>query len=404
MRSLSSLILPVVLLFASLTHAQNGRTVTLITIGPGDVVYEQFGHNILCISDDKTGEALYFDWGRFDFDEPGFIPRFVQGKMLYKMGAADEKIMSITLDAYARQGRQIVFQRLPLSDEQIRDLFNRCRIHYQPENRKYRYDYFTDNCSTRVRDMLDAATDGEIRRTLDAQPTLVPMTYRQHAMRLMQSDLLLSLGVDFVLGPSCDRVLSAWEESFLPTRFAAYVMPLAQETRVSGSSRPPEPSAPPDRRAALAMTGAVAGALIATLALSRRKWLVRSARTLIVLWWVLGAIGAVFMLYLWCFTDHTAGYANQNLLHFSPVAIFLLLLPVFRRLRRLDARSIDKPRRILAVAALAISALGLLLNLTGVLTQANLGFILLALPLHAAAVFGVVRLTAGRSPDQVSVP
>lgn len=409
MRRLSSLILPLLLLTAAWAPAQDGRTVTLITVGPGDAIWEQFGHNILCISDNRTGVALCYDWGRFDFDEPGFVPRFVQGKMTYSMGGMRAQMVSglphnLMLDDYRAQKRHIVYQRLPLTEPQISDLLERCRVNYLPENQKYRYDYFLDNCSTRVRDMLDVVTQGQVRRTLDASPTLVPMTYRQHTTRLMQGDLLLSLGVDFALGPACDRVLSAWEESFLPTRFATYMASLSLDTQTDPSPRPPEPTAPPDRRLPLAIAGVLLGGLIAATATSQRKTLQRVSGAMVVAWWVVGTVGASFMLYLWGFTDHTAGYANQNLLHFSPVALGLLGVLIYRRVRRLSAASTRGLTRALAGLALAISAIGLTLQLTGILTQANLHFILLALPLHLSAGFAVLRLTADPPTDQLTAP
>ncbi len=406
MSKLSSQILAFLVLFLALpAHAQDERTVTLITIGPGDQIWEKFGHNMIWLRDPARNVDLCYNWGLFDFDQPGFIRNFVQGRMTYWMDAFPP---DQALAVYYHQRRQVTFQRLKLADAQFDELLARCEVNRMPGNQFYKYDYFRDNCSTRVRDMLDLATGGEVKRLLAAHAPAVPMSYRQHAMRLMQDDLILSLGVDFTIGPFCDRPLDAWDEGFLPTRLAGAIEPLVSDARSPWPSpRGPEYENVPDRRLPFVVAGVLGGALIGSLTMSRLKWFRRTASALSAAWLALGAVGASFMLYVWCFTDHVSGYANQNLLPFSPAALAILIAwwaarrvaesPIASGPAEMGVAGVaaaGRTRRtvvVLVAIPVVLSLVALVGNLAGLFSQRNLHFILLTIPLHLAAGLTVLR-------------
>jgi len=406
---LSSQILPLLLLLlAAPALAQSERSVTLITVGAGDEVWEKFGHNMIEIRGDPGyGRDVAFNWGLFDFDQPHFLRRFMQGRMLYTMRAIPSDIV---LDEYRLNQRQAIFQKLNLTPRQIDRLIQLCEINRTRPD--YHYDYFRDNCSTRVRDMLDQATDGELKRILAAKQPRTDLTYRQHTVRLTQNDLLVSLGIDLAMGPDGDRPLSNWEAAFLPSRLSAGITPLVTSSEARWPSlRPPEPEAVPDRRLPFLVAGVLGSALMASLAMSKLKWFRRFASTLAIAWLILGTLGSVLMLYLWGFTDHVAAYANQNLWQFSPVAIAILIAWwLARRVAATPASFISagvdgmgdagvadtrsaRPVLTLLAASILLSLIGLVGNLAGVFSQQNLPFILLALPLHLAAGLTVMRST-----------
>lgn len=385
---LSSLIFVGIILLFGGHFALAERSVRLITVGPGDAVWEKFGHNMIeIVADPGYGQDVAFNWGLFDFDQPYFIARFVQGRMLYTMAALRSGPM---LEEYRAQNRSIFVQELDLTQQEIDRLIALCEWNRLPENRDYRYDYFKDNCSTRVRDMIDRATQGRLRQVLVAHSDSGTMTYRQHALRLMQETFWLSLGVDFALGPSCDRRLDPWDEAFLPERLSELIQPMVKASwSASVTTRPPEPRNVPDRSFLLLMVGLTwAGGMWAM-----HRWgtqrLQRSAIGLAIAWWIWAAAGGVFMLYVWIFTDHTAGYANQNLLHFSPLSTILLLLWGMKHSRW--SRRISPFLIGIVGIVVSLSLLGMVLKLTGILSQANIPFILLALPLNIVSGLTVLR-------------
>ncbi|MGC4033720.1 MAG: hypothetical protein QM754_18705 [Tepidisphaeraceae bacterium] len=245
--------------------------------------------------------------------------------------------------------------------------------------------------------MLDGVTDGVFSRAMKGKPTVPPVTYRSEAMRLMQgggvlsADFWVSLGADFSIGPNTDKPLDRWAEGFLPESVAETAKAFADApTEPWTSSRPLPPASPPTRWPWLFASGLL---IVAAIVLTRGwPWTI-----LIGAWWLASGLGGLFMTYVWLFTDHTAGYANQNLWHFSPIAWLALLAAMFRQrgLAAKLARSIAG----LSVVGAAVWVAG---RLGAPFAQANGGFILLALPINLAVAWAArpaVAKAALTKPD-----
>jgi hypothetical protein len=154
-------------------------------MGVGEQVWEQFGHNAIWIRDMSRppsaggGTDSVYHWGLFDFSQPNFIPRFLKGEMLYSMGGFT---LASTMSDYHRLDRSVWAQELDLTPAQKLALRNYIQWNEQPENRGYFYNYYHDNCSTRVRDALDRALGGVLRSAMATRMT--GTTYRSHTRRL----------------------------------------------------------------------------------------------------------------------------------------------------------------------------------------------------------------------------
>jgi hypothetical protein len=244
--------------------------VALVTIGPGQEVWEKFGHNAIVVFDRATGDAQAYDWGRFDFRQESFILRFVQGRMWYSMGDTDAQRV---LDYYTRMDRSVWLQELALAPAQKAALRDFLVWNWRPENREYHYDYYRDNCSTRVRDALDRALGGALKARFDGVPT--GTTYRWHTARLTSGSPLLYTGLMLGLGHPTDRPISQWEEMFLPvplmedlktvsvTDGTGRDVPLVRMTeQVHRSSRWPEPARPRSLVLPFLLAGALLGSLL----------------------------------------------------------------------------------------------------------------------------------------------
>ena len=132
------------------------------TMQPGEVFFERFGHNAIVVDDPSAGPALSYNFGFFDPEEPDFIGRFVRGDMRYRLVVlpfADD------LAYYRDVGRGVSIQWLDLDEDAAGTLASQLARNALPENASYAYDYFLDNCSTRVRDALDGALGGVLART-----------------------------------------------------------------------------------------------------------------------------------------------------------------------------------------------------------------------------------------------
>ena len=394
-----------------LHQAGQNVTISLLTMGNGAQVWELFGHNGLWIHDNVTNRDTVFNWGVFSFHQTHFIPRFLQGRMLYAMGGDS---MEDVLAAYRYWNRSVVSQELDLTTAQKDSILATIQRNALPENVNYRYDYYRDNCSTRVRDILDRALGGP----LSVQAAgLTDATYRWHTLRLMQGSLPIMLGVDFGLGRPADVKLTKWQEMFLPRKLHDFVAkvrvldstgvmkPLVRSERVLfQSTRAPEPAAPPDLGLWLLFGGVVVAAFMTWLGFMATPTHggMRVFAAVVTAAWSLtaGLLGTVLVL-LWAITDHVFAHANENVLLFNPLWLgFAVMLPVYLW----SGRGEGATRRLsIAIAVLALSALAL--HLLGISREDNLPVIGLVLPTSLGMMAVMFRARWAPVPRRVpSVP
>ena len=155
---------------------ETGLTVYLMTMGPGKYVWERFGHNAIWIHDPIHGTDQTYNYGLFDFHQQNFLLRFVQGRMWYWMRGYPAQSY---VESYRRANRSVWVQELEIPPGARRELQQFLEWNELPENRFYHYDYYRDNCSTRVRDALDRALGGAIRAAtgVDAQREDLPLSH-----------------------------------------------------------------------------------------------------------------------------------------------------------------------------------------------------------------------------------
>ncbi len=383
-----NLVLLVLLLLAALppAHASVANApganlgVSLVTYGPGETYWERFGHDAIELRDTVSGEAINFNYGVFDFSEANFFLNFARGRMHYLMDAAPSNLDE---SYYVEAGRSVTRQQLAMTAEQAAALRDYLLWNLRPENAGYDYDYYADNCTTRVRDALDKALGGVLETQLKARNG--GMTYRQQTDRLMSAQPWLMLLMDLGLGPYADRPLDAWQESFLPEVLQAQLrevriddghgglQPLVRNEQLASPNRlETPPPAAPDLRLPLALAGLLLAALIV---LAQRWWPIGYA-LLGTLFLLAAGLFGMLLLTLWTLTTHHSAWANANLLLFNPLAF--LLLPTLWRSRRGIAAS----RFIDGVIALQLFACmtAVLLHLLPGTVQQNQPWLLFALP------------------------
>ena len=389
--------------------------IMLVTFGLGQEVFERFGHNAIWVHDGAGGTDVTYDWGNFSFRQPGFLRRFLTGDTSYWMEAKDANAM---VDFYRRLGRPITLQRLDLTAEQKRELRDFLRWNSLEENKYYRYDYFLDNCSTRLRDALDHVLHGALRAATDSIRT--PLSFRRESVRLTDGDRPIQTGIDIALGRPADAPLTAWESFFIPMRLRDAVrglmvpngvngarVPLVASERTiepyPGTPRVGEPPTAPRLAWRLLFVGVVLAALVAgirVMAVSRRGavWglaIVTSAWSLLC-----GLIGVILLL-AWTATRHIFWASNENLLLASPLSLLLVVLLPMTLLRGRGARA----TRAVTLAVVVLSLIGLLLALIPG-GQENRAIVALILPVHLAIAWSVLRpaVVAQRVPPAVADP
>lgn len=382
-----------------------GLTVVLLTMGQGDMVWEKFGHNALWIHDPAAGTDRVYNYGMFDFQSPGYWGRFLKGNWLYELGVQS---VQNTVYQYQYFNRAMWAQELNLTPAQKRELQTFLEINALPQNREYLYDYYRDNCSTRIRDALDRVTGGALRRA--AGDSLTGTTYRWHSERLIAADGASYFGLAGGLGPAADRDITAWEEMFLPFKVQQQVravrvadasgrpVPLvAREwTMLEAPGRAPERAEPPFWTPLYLLAGLLMAGILVLLGRKapRSGWARFGFSALGALWLLLAGVGGLLLVLLWTMTNHSIAYRNENLLQLSPLALpLVLLVPCLAY----GARWAARPARLLTTTVAVLSLLGFVLQVLPGLDQRNAQMIALALPINVALAL-VVRVLASRTP------
>ena len=373
------------LLFAGL--AQAAPRIGVMTMQPGEIFWERFGHDAIVVADPATGQALSYNYGFFDPGEPGFLGRFIRGEMQYMLVALP---IEQDLAIYREEGRGVSIQWLDLSDAQATALAEALATAARPENARYRYDYFTENCATKVRDAIDAALGGRLHAQIAGRSR--GNTYRSEAVRLALPAPLMWLGFDIGLSRNADRPLSRWEEAFVPMRLADSLgearlpdgRPLVRATQQLLPHRlPPAPAETSRPWWPWLLAGLASAAALVALARWRPRWFAAGAG----LFWLVSGLLGLLMLFLWFGTEHRFAWGNENLLLFDPLA--LALLPA--AWRRMGGRAAPAWSRKVAWVVLLAAFAALLMKWVLLFSQSNAAWIALLLPVHLSLWWGFRR-------------
>ncbi|WP_179319508.1 lipoprotein N-acyltransferase Lnb domain-containing protein [Winogradskyella helgolandensis] len=317
------LLLTIASTFAQQFQLSDNAKISVITIGPGESLNDAFGHNAFRIKDQNRGIDVVYGYGEYDFGAPNFYLKFAQGKLNYLISRHN---FSSFYYAYTNANRTIEEQVLNLSTEEKQNLFNFLENNYKPENRRYLYDFFYDNCATRIRDVAQTTTNGNLK--FITPEYLEPKTFRELIHEQVGLNTWGSFGIDIALGSVIDRQAEAEEFMFLPKYIHAFF-----ETAETSSSEPLIKNATVlyqkqgTNTSNILFSPLVVIGLVAILVLfitykdykskARSKWLD------FLLFSVTGIIG-VLILFLWFATDHSATAQNYNVLWAFPLNIFVI--------------------------------------------------------------------------------
>ena len=312
----------------------NGAEAWLVTFSPGEIYWERFGHNAIWLREPALGLDHTFNFGYFDFEQENFLLNFARGRMLYFSVAQSA---SREFDFYRQANRSIRLQKLSLSSSQYQQLRDYLVNEVKLENRNYRYDYYLNNCSTRIRDALDIAFDGALSTRTKAAPA--NLNFRDQTRRLTQMQFWFYLGLELSLGYPVDRAVSRWDEMFIPMVVADEIAemslaagdvgsPLVSVDTMLFTSTASTPTPVPT---SIWYQYLFLGLLVTGLAWLSGKfmppvWL----DGLCYAWVLISATNGLILAAVWLLTDHEVASVNANLLLFNPMVI-LALVPVLRR-------------------------------------------------------------------------
>ena len=305
-----------------------GLGISLLTCDPGDELYSIFGHSAIRVwNDDRTFDHVY-NYGTFDFNTPGFLMKFLRGKLPYMLSKGSYEYFLL---AYNAEKRSIREQEFSLTSEEKTQMLQFLEWNLMPENRFYPYDFFFDNCATRIRDVIPLATVKRVEWPQDNQGK----TFRNLLHEYLSGKPWTEFGIDLLIGAVADQQASVSDQMFLPdylhdhfedTRIVEsenvenlvlydYEVLLYNEERVKRLTRP-------------FFTPHLIFLLLVTLEI----YLLFIAKTSPwvnfydkVFFTIMG-IGSTIMLLLWFATDHQACAQNWNLIWANPLYFVLLFI------------------------------------------------------------------------------
>lgn len=309
---------------AQTTTLSKDATVAVLTFGPGASLNDAFGHNAFRITDKARGIDLVYGYGEYDFEAPYFYLKFAQGKLNYMLSRHNFRDI---YRYYSRHNRDINEQVLNLTTKEKQKLFNYLEHNYKPENRRYLYDFFYDNCATRIRDVAELATESPIEYKIPKD--FAPKTFRALIYEHVDKNTWGSLGIDLALGSIIDRKASPREHMFLPKYvhdFFATATSGMERSLVKSSAQLNTAEDREDRLNFLVSPFLILGVLALGILYLTYKDHKNNARTT----WldmslaIFTALIGIILFLLWFATDHTATGYNYNLLWAFPLNLILL--------------------------------------------------------------------------------
>lgn len=301
-------------------NPQDSTYISLLTCAPGAELYSRFGHSAIRIYQPLSGLDIVFNYGLFDFQTPHFYLKFIRGKLLYQLGA---QRFSDFIQFYQQEGRRVTEMPFQLSAADKRKIIDFLEKNYQPENRKYLYDFFFDNCASRIRDVLEKAT--ALRYTKADAENEHQKSYRQLLDSYLRQAPWEDFGIDLILGLPTDQTAGFRGEMFLPDYLEQNLQAgtvqqhhVGNEPIVLVEGRAPQ-EANPTLISPLLFFSLFFG-LILVFSWKAGPQTLRWLDT--VLFGAIGLAGMLFI-FMWFGTNHKATYQNMNLLWANPLALML---------------------------------------------------------------------------------
>lgn len=297
--------------------------VSVLTCGPGTDLYSSFGHTSFRVQDSEKGIDWIYNYGTFDFNTPNFYSNFARGKLLYSLS---KQRLENFLYIYELENRWVKEQLLNLSPKEKNELFSFLEINYLPENRKYKYDFLYDNCSTKIPTILKEILGNNLQ--FEEYQDSITYTFRDLIQQNLIRNSWSSFGIDLALGSVIDKKATSLQYTFLPI----YVLRQLEHTLLGG-----EPIVQRERTildynilnrgnfftsSPLFWFGLLF-LFTVTITFIDFKNKVRSKVLDIVLFLMTGIAGCIIF-FLWFLTDHQATALNLNILWAFPFNLALV--------------------------------------------------------------------------------
>jgi hypothetical protein len=311
----------------------NDTLVYLLTCGTGTETYSIYGHSALRVVFPEKQLDLVYNWGVFDFSTPNFAWKFAKGRLDYML--AVEPLKSF-LQSYNYEKRYVQSQKLNLTNTEISKLVTLINENLRPENVKYRYDFFYDDCSTRIRDLIEKSVGEKLLYPPEARGK--SPTFRDMVGKYQDPFPWLNFGIDLIMGSSSDKPASFRDRMFLPIDLQkelsesvinrdGKMTPLLQNPVQILDFAPPAVKQNILITPAFVFTALFIIILILSALIKKRKIIKWFDIVIFTLFSVLAGL----MIFFNFFTDHAQMRLNLNIIWLNPVIIICLILIITGR-------------------------------------------------------------------------
>jgi Domain of unknown function (DUF4105) len=315
------------------SQSSTDTLVYLLTCGPGTETYSIYGHTALRIVMPENKTDTVYNWGVFDFDTPNFTWKFAKGRLDYMLIAESTKSF---LSDYYYEKRYVLSQRMNIEPSETRKLVSLINENLKPENIKYRYDFFYDDCSTRIRDLFEKSFGDKLKYP---PPELgkIP-TFRDMVAKYQNPYPWLKFGVNLIMGSTADKKARFRDRMFLPIDMKDELsksliqrsekrIPLLQNPVALLNFEPPSVkqnffSSPP-----FVFTLAIILIIILAALIKNRK----AIRIMDIIVYAVFSLLAVLMVFFNFFTDHRQMQWNLNIIWLNPFIIVCLAMLLLNR-------------------------------------------------------------------------
>jgi hypothetical protein len=370
-------------------------TLKIAVIGPGDELYFWWGHIALVIEDTVTGSSYFYDYGLFNFDDDNFFYNFAFGRLLYSCGVSPS---NWNMAIYINTNRDIFIYTLNVPPEKRAEVKRFADLNVLPENRDYDYHHFRDNCSTKIRDIINLATDGQFKEQYGQEKSR--FTLRDHVRRHTWFSPSVDWILNFWMGQGIDVPITVWDDMFLPSEVGKRIEEFMYtdvngvrqnlvtyiETVYRAKNRPavldvPRKQWPRQFAFSLALS-AIFGFFFFLQTKKKRAGVVLCGISMSLCGLVFG-IAAVLLYFLSLFTNHDYTYNNANMLFATPLLLAAVPLGICYALTKDQDKRItyDVLLRLLWLLTVIGIFISMLIKLLPWFWQQNLTDQMLMLPI-----------------------
>ncbi len=296
--------------------------ISLITITPGKEVFSWFGHSAIRISNPDIEDRL-FDTGVFSYTDT-FVQDLVQGKLYF---GAYQSYAEGTINAYERENRIVSTLPLTLTNLEKAETIEFINYHSKWENHIYLYDYYLDNCATRLRDIINKNTDDDLKTW--ASDIGEGTTFRKLTTHYMTRNFLINFVFNYLEGPSIDYPINRYEASFIPEKLELLVKDYQNNKSNSLTEYPTLGST-----FYLCLEALVISLIICCFLylgeVAKSKKMRRGVAFINFALFLFLTVASSILLYMQNFSYHQVTYNNENLFFISPFVLFIAIESLIR--------------------------------------------------------------------------